>query len=143
MIAKNLARDGVTAYRYRFNHFSDKTEDPEGDISTGEELPYVFSNRVPDHPWDKSLAYQMSAAWISFAHDLDPSSGTGGKSGILSCGFTMADGILDTGFPLWPQYGPEANTMVFSGYGSTVQPDTERSDGIQYIIDNVLLDGAA
>ena len=47
-----------------------------------------------------------------------------------------------TGLPHWPQYGEEANTMVFSGYGSGVQPDDDRSAGIQYIIDNVLTDGA-
>jgi hypothetical protein len=44
--------------------------------------------------------------------------------------------------PDWPQYGVEANTMVFNGYGSIIQPDDDRSDGIQYIIDNVLTDGA-
>lgn len=47
-----------------------------------------------------------------------------------------------TGLPKWPQYGDEANTMVFNGYGSSIQPDNDRSDGIQYIIDNVLRDGA-
>lgn len=48
----------------------------------------------------------------------------------------------DTGLPHWPQYGEEASTMVFNGYGSSVQPDNDRADGIQYIIDNVLTDGA-
>lgn len=143
MIAQSLAKDGVSVYRYRFNHFNNETEEPERGVGTGEELPYVFSNKVPAHAWDKSLAYQMSATWISFAHDLDPSSGTGGKSYILSCDSTAANGAPDAGLPVWPQYGPEADTMVFSGYGSTIQPDTERSDGIQYIIDNILLDGVA
>jgi hypothetical protein len=50
--------------------------------------------------------------------------------------------LKETGLPHWPQYGEEANTMVFNGYGSSVQPDNDRSDGIQYIIDNVLTDGA-
>lgn len=44
--------------------------------------------------------------------------------------------------PVWHEYGEEANTMVFNGYGSSVQPDNDRSDEIQYIIDNVLVDGA-
>lgn len=48
----------------------------------------------------------------------------------------------DTGLPEWSQYGDEANIMVFNGYGSSVQPDNDRSDGVQYIIDNVLTDGA-
>lgn len=48
----------------------------------------------------------------------------------------------ETGLPHWPQYGEEANTMVFNGYGSSIQPDNDRADGIQYIIDNVLTDGA-
>jgi hypothetical protein len=50
--------------------------------------------------------------------------------------------VLVTAMPDWPQYGVEANTMVFNGYGSIIQPDDDRSDGIQYIIDNVLTDGA-
>jgi hypothetical protein len=50
--------------------------------------------------------------------------------------------MLGTGLPIWQQYGNEANAMVFSGYGSSIQPDNERSEGIQYIIDNVLTDGA-
>lgn len=33
--------------------------------------------------------------------------------------------------------------MVFNGYGSTVEPDTYRSDAIRYIMENVLPDGAA
>lgn len=32
--------------------------------------------------------------------------------------------------------------MVLNGYGSSVQPDDDRAAGIQYIIDNVLMDGA-
>jgi hypothetical protein len=31
---------------------------------------------------------------------------------------------------------------VFNGYGSSIQPDNDRSAGIQYIIDKVLTDGA-
>ena len=48
----------------------------------------------------------------------------------------------DTGLPHWPQYGEDANTMVFNGYGSSVQADNDRADGIQYVIDNVLTHGA-
>jgi hypothetical protein len=47
-----------------------------------------------------------------------------------------------TGLPAWPYYGDEAKTMVFNGYGSNIQSDNDRSEGIQYIIDNVLTDGA-
>lgn len=33
--------------------------------------------------------------------------------------------------------------MVFNGYGSYIEKDTYRAEAIQYIIDNVLLDGAS
>lgn len=80
MIAQTLAQDGVPVYRYRFNHLPYNTSAVARGIGTGAEQNYVFSNLVPTHPWDQSMAYQMSAAWISFAHDLDPNSGTVGKS---------------------------------------------------------------
>lgn len=49
---------------------------------------------------------------------------------------------IEIGLPDWPDYGDGANTMVFNGYGSSVQPDNDRLDAIQYIIDHVLTDGA-
>ena len=55
----------------------------------------------------------------------------------------MLTGNVETGLEPWPVYGKETNTMIFSGYGSTVQPDNDRTTGINYIIDNILLDGAA
>ncbi|KAH9240127.1 hypothetical protein K456DRAFT_1719459 [Colletotrichum gloeosporioides 23] len=75
MIAQTLARDGVPVYRYRFNHLQSNTSSMTKGIGTGVEQQYVFSNLVPDQPWDQSMAYQMSASWISFAHDLDPNPG--------------------------------------------------------------------
>lgn len=48
-----------------------------------------------------------------------------------------------TGLPLWPQYGKEANSIVFNGYGSWVEADTYRDQAVQFIIDNVLSDGAS
>jgi hypothetical protein len=39
----------------------------------------MFSNGVPNYAWDQNLAYQMTAAWVSFAHDLDPNVGAAGK----------------------------------------------------------------
>lgn len=48
----------------------------------------------------------------------------------------------DLGLPEWPTYGKEANGIVLSGYGSYIERDTYRADGIQYIIENVLRDGA-
>ncbi|KAK4890533.1 hypothetical protein LTR27_010814 [Elasticomyces elasticus] len=125
MIAQNLAQDGVPVYRYRFNHLGYNTSIASRGITTGSELPYMFSNNVPEYAWDQNLAYQMTAAWASFAHDLNPNVGK-----------------AVTGLPHWPRYGEEAKTMVFNGYGSTIQPDNDRSDGIRYIIDNVLKDGA-
>lgn len=50
---------------------------------------------------------------------------------------------VDVGLPAWPTYGPEANSIVLSGYGSYVEQDTYRGDAIEYIIDKVLPDGAA
>lgn len=53
------------------------------------------------------------------------------------------DSFAEAELPHWPQYGEEANTMVFNGYGSSIQQDNnDRSAGIQFIIDNVLTDGA-
>ncbi|KAF4901836.1 Lipase 1 [Colletotrichum fructicola] len=126
MIAQTLARDGVPVYRYRFNHLQSNTSLMTKGIGTGVEQQYVFSNLIPDQPWDQSMAYQMSASWISFAHDLDPNTGVSG-----------------TGLPLWPQYGNEGNSIVFNGYGSWIEADTYREPGVQFIIDNVLTDGAS
>jgi carboxylesterase type B len=75
MIAQNLARDGVKTYRYRFNHLELNTSSLNKGIGTGAELPYMFSNGVPDYAWDQNLAFQMTASWASFAYDLDPSVG--------------------------------------------------------------------
>ncbi|KAF0318341.1 carboxylesterase [Colletotrichum asianum] len=126
MIAQTLARDGVPVYRYRFNHLQSNTSSMTKGIGTGVEQQYVFSNLIPDQPWDQSMAYQMSASWISFAHDLDPNTG-----------------VSETGLPLWPPYGEDANSIVFNGYGSWVEADTYREQAVQYIIDNVLTDGAS
>jgi hypothetical protein len=71
-IAQTLAQDGHQVYRYRFNHLPANTTDVTDGITTGLEQSYVFSNLLPDNPWDQALAYQMSAAWASFAHSLDP-----------------------------------------------------------------------
>ncbi|KAH8895352.1 alpha/beta-hydrolase [Thozetella sp. PMI_491] len=125
MIAQTLARDSVPVYRYRFNHLSTNTSTPSKGIGTGVEQGFVFSNLIANQQWDQDMAYQMSAMWISFAHDLDPNPG----NGILSLH--------------WPQYGSEANSIVFNGYGSWLEPDTYRRDAVQYIIDKVLPDGAS
>ncbi|TDZ30198.1 Lipase 1 [Colletotrichum spinosum] len=125
MIAQTLARDGVPVYRYRFNHLSYNSSSFSKGIGTGVEQEYVFSNVASNNPWNRNMAYQMSAAWISFAHDLDPNTA-----------------IADTGLPSWPRYGKEANSMVLNGFGSWIERDTDRSDAVQYIIDNVLSNGA-
>ncbi|KAF4831677.1 Lipase 1 [Colletotrichum tropicale] len=126
MIAQTLTRDGVPVYRYRFNHLQSNTSSMLSGIGTGVEQEFVFSNLIPDQPWDQSMAYQMSASWISFVHDLDPNTRVSG-----------------TGLPLWPQYGKEANSIVFNGYGSWVEADTYREQAVQFIIDNILTDGAS
>lgn len=72
LFASTLAKDGVPTFRYRFNHLAHNTASPQRGISTGAEQPYVFSNEVPQFPWDEALAYEMSSAWISFTHDLNP-----------------------------------------------------------------------
>lgn len=80
LIAQTLTEYGVPVYRYRFNHLPYNTSAIARGIGTGVEQNYMFSNFVPIYPWDQSMAYQISAAWISFAHDLEPNSGTDGKS---------------------------------------------------------------
>jgi len=79
MIAQTLAKDGVPVYRYRFNHLQSNTTATSRGISTGVEQRYVFSNQIPNQPWDQNMAYQMSSAWINFAHDLDPNGEAAGK----------------------------------------------------------------
>ncbi|KAH7115912.1 alpha/beta-hydrolase [Dendryphion nanum] len=128
MIARTLTSNngGKPIYRYRFNHLASnvsKTSIGRG-ITTGAEQPYVFSNLVPDSPWDQALAREMTSAWISFAYDLDPNTRNG------------------SALPYWPKYGTNASTIVFNGYGSTIEQDTYRAEGINYIIDNVLKFGA-
>jgi hypothetical protein len=44
--------------------------------------------------------------------------------------------------PFWPEYEDEGKSMVFSGYGSSIEEDTYRAEAIEYIIENVLPDGA-
>ncbi|KAK8066827.1 alpha/beta-hydrolase [Apiospora hydei] len=117
--ASTLAADGVPAYRYRFNQLPPGGSPARG-ISTGVEEAYVFSNFVgassssssEPSAWDTALAYEMTSAWVNSA------------------------------LPHWPEYGKEANSIVFSGYGSWIEKDTYRGEGIQYIIENVLPDGA-
>lgn len=84
MIAQELTRAGVPVYRYRFNHLpsggvGNRTRDVSRGIGTGVEQAYVFSTLVPDQAWDRNLAYQMSALWAAFTHDLDPNAVVGGK----------------------------------------------------------------
>ncbi|KAK7955246.1 alpha/beta-hydrolase [Apiospora saccharicola] len=83
-LASTLAADGVAVYRYRFNQLPPPGGSPARGISTGVEQAYVFSNffvggtsssSPPPSAWDRALAYEMTSAWVSFAHDLDPNPG--------------------------------------------------------------------
>lgn len=80
MIAQSLTQHNGKApvYRFRFNHLPSGSDASSRGIGTGVEQSYVFSNLVPNSPYDKALAYEMSSAWVSFAHDLNPNPG-GGK----------------------------------------------------------------
>ncbi|KAK7910656.1 alpha/beta-hydrolase [Apiospora marii] len=135
--ARTLAADGVPVYRYRFNQPPAGGTAARG-ISTGVEQAYVFSNfaaGASPSAWDRALAYEVTSAWVSFAHDLDPNPG----------GIRVADvgnPLEDSTLPNWPEYGNEANSIVFNGQGSWVEKETYRDEGVQYIIKNVLPDGA-
>ncbi|KAL4876090.1 Alpha/Beta hydrolase protein [Aspergillus karnatakaensis] len=133
MIARQLAKNSriddntrVPIYRYRFNHLPHDVDasNINSGIGTGVEQRYVFSNLVPDHPWDRALAYEMSSAWISFVHGLNPN--PNGASTL----------------PFWPEYGDEGKSIVFSGQGSIIEDDMYRAEAVDYIIENVLPDGA-
>ncbi|ETS83076.1 hypothetical protein PFICI_04952 [Pestalotiopsis fici W106-1] len=124
-IAQTLAQHGHPVYRYRFNQLPANATDVAEGITTGLEQSYVFSNLLPDNAWDRALAYRMSAAWASFAHGLDPNWSNDGS------------------FPAWPQYASQNQSMVFNGYGSSIEEDTYRGSQIEYIISTVLPDGAA
>lgn len=79
--ASTLAADGVPVYRYRFNQLPPGGSLARG-ISTGVEQAYVFSNFVgassdaaTPSAWDQALAYEVTSAWVSFSHDLNPNPG--------------------------------------------------------------------
>ncbi|KAK7184450.1 hypothetical protein DPSP01_013208 [Paraphaeosphaeria sporulosa] len=126
MIAHVLTRSGVPVWRYRFNQLPPGGEMTGKGIGTAVEQQYVFSNVVNATAWDGNVAFQMGALWASFAHDMDP-------NGV----------VAEVGLPKWPTYGKDANSIVLSGFGSSIEQDTYRGDAIQYIIDKVLPDGAA
>jgi carboxylesterase type B len=77
MIASSLTVQGVAAYRYRFNHLPRQSSNVASGIGTGAELGFVFSNGVASHAWDQALAFEVTAAWVSFVHGLDPNWGEG------------------------------------------------------------------
>ncbi|KAL4943527.1 Alpha/Beta hydrolase protein [Aspergillus oleicola] len=130
MIAKTLSRKShkengdPPIYRYRFNHLPSDTAGSNltAGIGTGVEQRYVFSNLVPGHPWDTALAEQVSRAWVSFVWGLDPN--------VEEHDSQMA----------W--YGTDGKSMVFSGYGSSIEKDDYRAETADYIIENVLPYGA-
>src|SRR5512142_2851416 len=74
MIAQSLTQHNgnVPVYRYRFNHLPSGSGASSRGVGTGVEQSYVFSNSVPNSPYDSALAYEMSSAWVSFAYDLNP-----------------------------------------------------------------------
>ncbi|KAE8363425.1 Alpha/Beta hydrolase protein [Aspergillus caelatus] len=126
MIAEALAQHNGDnpVYRFRFNQLPANSSNPSEGITTGMEIPYVFSNLIPGTAWEKALAAEMTKAWVSFAYDLNPN----------------LNG--NTALPLWPTYGTNKSSMVFNAYGSTIEHDTYRSDQISYIIGHVLRYGA-
>lgn len=143
MIAQMLAKDGVPVFKYRFNHLPQNTSKPEEGITTGIEQAYVFSNEVLDAAWDQNLAYQMSAAWISFTHDLDPNLDTEGIK-LIPTDVVDADILYpDIALSKWPRYDSNEEEMVFNGYGSRAEPDKYRSKAIDYMIEHVLPYGAS
>jgi carboxylesterase type B len=78
MIARALsAHNGKDApvYRYRFNQLPYNTTAVSKGVGTGIEISYVFSDLVPNYPWDQALAYEMTSAWVSFAYNLNPNPG--------------------------------------------------------------------
>jgi carboxylesterase type B len=80
LIAQTLAKDKVPVYRYRFNHMSFNSSTILRGISTGVEEQFVFSNLIANYPWDMNMAYQVTSAWVSFAHSLNPNVGQGKAS---------------------------------------------------------------
>ncbi|OGM47422.1 hypothetical protein ABOM_002563 [Aspergillus bombycis] len=150
MIAEALAEHNGDnpVYRYRFNQLSANSSEPSVGITTGTEIPYVFSNLIPDVAWERALASEMTKAWVSFAYDLNPNT-NGGKLVIaLAFNISLPPTLLwlrrgsDTALPLWPTYSENKSSMVFNAYGCTIEPDTYRSDQISYIINHVLRYGA-
>ncbi|KAK8101860.1 hypothetical protein PG999_012234 [Apiospora kogelbergensis] len=116
--AATLAAGGVSVYCYRFK-LPPASAAPARGVSTGVEQANVFSNLdLGASAWDRALAYEMASTWVSFAHGLDPNPGS------------------HSTLPHWPEYGKEANIIVFNGHQGTY-----REEGIEYITQNVLPDG--
>jgi len=103
-LASTLAANGVPVYRYRFNQLPPAASPARG-VSTGMEQAYVFSNLEPgSSAWDQALAYEVTSAWVSFAHDLNPNPGGSKYTSsllflrvslfIFSLYFRVADGTL-------------------------------------------------
>jgi len=144
MIARSLTEHNgnLPVYHFRFNHLPTGSAASSKGIGTGVEQNYVFSNLLPNSPYDKALAYEMTSAWVSFAHDLDPNSGGGEYHQSIGWAPHGLTAIPVSTLPFWPVYGQNASSMVFNGFGSTIERDTYRSEGMEYIIKNVLPYGA-
>ncbi|KAE8400773.1 Alpha/Beta hydrolase protein [Aspergillus pseudonomiae] len=126
MIAEELTKHNgdKPVYRYRFNQLPANSSEPSAGVTTGTEIPYIFSNLIPDVAWERALASEMTKAWVSFAYDLNPNANE------------------DTALPFWPVYGENKSSMVFNAYGCTIEHDTYRPGQISYIIGHVLRYGA-
>ncbi len=135
------ANDGNPAYCFRFNAQSNGQPWHFG-IKHLQDVAFVFYNLNGDgydaahnstqgvNPFEgkpqsyKDLADLMSRSWVSFVHDLDPNS-------------FRKEGTEFENVPLWPQYGGDAQQLLFDAdVGTRTETDNYRSDGIGLINDN-------
>ncbi|KAG6900621.1 hypothetical protein C0993_007294 [Termitomyces sp. T159_Od127] len=102
---------GVDAWSYVFNQFTPTNVPWQGVFHTGE-IPYVFMKFTPDDGALYTLAKQVHAYWVSFAYNRNPN---GSRN------------------PDWDQYRINKSNIVFVANMTSMQPDTFRIDGTNFI----------
>ncbi|KAG6918167.1 hypothetical protein DXG01_016152 [Tephrocybe rancida] len=102
---------GVKAWSYIFDQFTPTNAEWQGVFHTGE-IPYVFMKFTPADGSLYTLSQQVLAYWVSFAYNRDPNYSKN---------------------PDWDQYCYGQNNVVFTAAKTSMQPDTFRIAGTNFI----------
>ncbi|KAJ0422792.1 hypothetical protein BJY00DRAFT_310799 [Aspergillus carlsbadensis] len=83
----------------------------------------------------KALLYRYR--FNHLLHDVDDSNITRG----ITTGIEQR-GVPESALPFWHEYGSEGKNMVFSGYGSGIEEDNYRAEGVEFGMEKVMSYGA-